>query len=324
MIHTPEGDARDRTLHHYLGDRAREMQAEARGLLDVAASRRSSARRLEDPIRKWETHTRVHPLKGTEWESSLKDLILAISAASSVYREIYEAEGQALPILKGCVESIRKSPSDAEQMIPNEVLTMLEAGANLRSDSLISIERSLAVSSQIGAFTTRSTTQDVLSLLDDRSRAIAESQACRNRADAVEQRAFRLDTDRVEDLESAAVRALGGEHESVGVQSPSHGTGPDPFVDEEWETWLRFVQDDFSADQPPRSADAKPPAGEFATVTVRLPVPVIRATAGGEARQVSIDRLRAAEARWVEATAARDRALAQVSGLTTRVDVSTT
>jgi hypothetical protein len=326
MIQKPENGPYDRTLDYYLSDQAREMLAEACGLLDVAGSRRATARRLEEQIRAWETRTRVHPLKGTHWELSLKKLIDAITAASRMQRRVYEAEIQAFPLQNACMESLRETLSGPGSHLPREVLRMLASCAKLRSDSLAAIERTLAVSSQIGAFTTRCSTQDVLALLDDRRRSMAESEACRNRADAIEERAFRLETDRLEDMESAAVRALGGEDGLLEPREVNYGSAQAPFGEEEWKTWLRFVEDDFSMGRRPGAAgveDAGSSAEGSRPDAKDVAAPRVRELANRKALNLAVARLEDAEARLVEATAARDRALAMVARLTNPAELAT-
>ncbi len=322
MIQTPETGPLDRTLDSYLSEKSRELLAEACGLLDVAASRRSTARRLEEPIRAWETRTRVHPLKGTHWEKSLKKLVVDLTAAGKAYRRIYDAETQAVPLLNACIDGLRNAPSETEERLPREVLGMLASSTRMRTDALAAIERTLAVSSQIRAFTTSSTPHDVLSLLDDRRRAIAESEACRSRADALEERALRLETERIEDMESAAMKALGGEDDLGSVRHANPGSRPATFGDHEWRTWLRFLEDDVSIVPKPHTADTVSPGVKPGSDAVRG-----AAAQGGriddEARDQAIARLRDAKTRLVEATEDWDRALAEVARLTSPVDAST-
>ena len=72
-------------------------------------------------------------------------------------------------------------------------------------------------------------------------RTIADSEACRNRADTVEQRAFRLDTDLVVDVEFAAEKALGADEDVPAVMKRLAEPGRAPSDDEEREAWLRLV-----------------------------------------------------------------------------------
>lgn len=323
MIQKPETGPYDRTLDDYLSDQARELQAEACSLLDVAASRRSTARRLEEPIRAWETRTRVHPLRGTRWELSLKKLIDALTAANRMQRRVYEAEQQAIPLQCACIDSLRATLSGPGKHLPRKVLGMLASCTKLRKDSLTAIERALALSSQIGAFTTRCSPQDVLSLLDDRRRAIAESEACRNRADTVEKRAFRLETDRLEDMESAAMRALGGEDELSGLRDAGHSSAPATFGEKDWKTWLRFGEDDGSGGHhtgPTVLADTGSSIAGSRVATDVIPAPRIRDVSNRKALNLAIARLEDAEAQLVEATATRDRALATVARLTSTAE----
>ncbi len=243
MIRAPETEPRDRKLTTYLSDQVRAMQSEVRGLLDVAARRNSTASRIEDRIGNWEARIRIHAPKGQRWKVLLFELTQAISEASDLYRQVHEAESRALPLLGAWLEQVSIRPTGSEAMIPGEVVERLLASAELRASALSALERSLALASRIGVFTTRETACDVLELLDERRCTIAESEACRSRANTVERRAFRLDTDQVVDLEFAAEQALGTDDYEPSAMHPRSKPGADPFEDEEWEAWLRFVND---------------------------------------------------------------------------------
>ena len=209
MIKKPDADVRARTLDHFLGERARELRFEMLGLLDVARSRRAAVRRLEEPIRSWEAGARVHPPKESRFLESLEALVGMLESAARVYRRIHEAESRAHLLLTSLIEEVRRD----QGRMPPGMSSMLEVAADLLAGSLTAIERALAVSARIGALTARCTATEVVALLDERRRALADADAGRARADLIDRRASRLETDLVEDLESAVVRALGADDE---------------------------------------------------------------------------------------------------------------
>ena len=252
MIHGPKSDARVRNLEDFLGERVRKMQSDVRGLLDVAAGRRSTAWRFEDLIRDWEIRIRVHPPLGPQWNSRLMELKSTISLANDLYRRILGAENRILPLLEAWIDRALTHPGENRREIPSEVLDRLESSAELRACSLVAIEQALEVSSRIRAITARTTTIDVLALIEARRRRLADSESLWNQAETIERRAFRLDTKLVSDLESVATKALGADDDVETALSPHIRSGLDPFLDVEWEDWLRTAKDSRTE----RSADA--------------------------------------------------------------------